>query len=182
MLVGINASLRLSSPRLCKGFWRLSAFSQIPSADIWAFASALERSQEFLEVVGSGSEASDGCLGGLMRLLESFLDALGRSGPLQEASRTLRDDRERLKHYACNGLEASSQAYATQGTPQQPPEPSPQNIQIQQDYYSYKLTRIISLLFVEHLHASRLKASADFLDVESATCCALSLLVVLYCC
>ena len=43
-------------------------------------------------------------------------EALGRSGPLQEASRTLRDDRGRLKHYACNGLEASSQAYESQET------------------------------------------------------------------
>ena len=144
MFVGINASLRRSSPRSCKGFGRLLALSQIPSADIWAFASALERSQEFLEAVGSGSEASEGILTGLMRLLESFLEALGRSGPLQEASRTLRDDRGRLKHYACNGLEASSQAYNTQATPQRLPGPSPQNIQIQQDYYSYKLTRIIS--------------------------------------
>jgi len=81
----INASLRLSSPRLCKGFGRLSAFSQIPSTDIWAFASALERSQEFLEVVGSGSEASEGFLGRLMRLLESFLDAPGLSGTLGAA-------------------------------------------------------------------------------------------------
>ena len=86
----------------------------MPSTDIWAFASALERSQEFLEVVGSGSEASEGCLGGLVRLLERLLDALGRSGPLQEASRTLRDDQGRLKQYACNGLEAASQAYDTQ--------------------------------------------------------------------
>ena len=125
------------------------AFSQIPSTDIWAFTSALERSQEFLEAVGSGSEASDGCLGRLMGLLESFLNATGLSGKpwqLQEASRTLRDDRGRLKHYACNGLEASSQAYETQGTPQQLPGPSPQNIQIQQDYYSYKLsTRLLFL-------------------------------------
>ena len=90
-----------------------------------------------------------------MRFLESFLDALGRSGLLPEASGTLLDDRGGLKHYACTGLEASSQAYGTQGTPQQLPEPSPQNIQIQQDYYSYKLTskaysykltRIISLV------------------------------------
>ena len=54
-----------------------------------------------------------------MRLLESFLDATGLSGQpwqLQEASRTLRDDRGRLKHYACNGLEASSQAYEGQET------------------------------------------------------------------
>ena len=144
MLIRLNASLMLSSPRLCKGFGRLSGFSQIPGTDIWAFASALERSQEFLEAVGSGSEASEGILTGLMRLLKSFLEALGRSGPLQEASRTLRDDRGRLKHYACNGLEASSQAYDPQGTPQRLPGPSPQNIQIQQDYYSYKLTRIIS--------------------------------------
>ena len=89
----------------------------IYSTDIWAFSSALERSHEFLEAVGSGSEASDGCVGRLMRLLESFLDATGLCGKpweLQEASRTLRDDRGRLKHYACNGLEASSQAYATQ--------------------------------------------------------------------
>jgi len=70
--MGISASLRLSSPRLCKGFGRLSAFSQIPSTDIWAFASALERSQEFLEVVGSGSEASGGFLGSFMEVLESF--------------------------------------------------------------------------------------------------------------
>ena len=144
--MGITASLRLSSPRLCKGFGRLPAFSQIPSTDIWAFASALERSQEFLEAVGSGSEASEGILTGLMKLLESFLEALGRSGPLQEASRTLRDDRGRLKHYACNGLEASSQAYESQEPPQQLPGPSPQNIQIQQDYYSYKLTRNIGLV------------------------------------
>ena len=117
MFIGINASLRLSSPRLCKGFGRLSAFSQIPGTDIRAFASALERSQEFLEAVGSGSEASEGILTGLMRLLQSLLDALERSGPLQEASRKLRDDQGRLKHYACNGLEASSQAYNTQGIP-----------------------------------------------------------------
>ena len=104
-------------PAFMQGIWRLSAFSQIPSADIWAFASALERYQEFFEAVGSDSEASDGCLGGLMRLLESFLDAPGGSGTLGSApggSRTLRDDRGRLKHYACNGLEASSQAYGTQ--------------------------------------------------------------------
>ena len=81
-----------------------------------------------------------------MGFLESFLDALGRSELLPDASGTLLDDRGGLKHYACNGLEASSQAYATQGTPQQLPEPSPQNIQIQQDYYSYKRTRIISLV------------------------------------
>ena len=123
--MGITASLRLSGPRLCKGFGRLSAFSQIPGTDIWAFASALERSQEFLEAVGSGSEASEGILTGLMRLLESFLEALGRSGPLQEASRTLRDDRGRLKHYACNGLEASSQAYETQETPTAVARPEP---------------------------------------------------------
>ena len=86
-------------------YGRLSAFSQIPSADIWAFASALERSQEFLEVVGSGSEASGGFLGGFMGFLESFLDALGRSGLLPEASGTLLDDRGGLKHYTCNGLE-----------------------------------------------------------------------------
>ena len=70
-----------------------------------------------MEAVGSGPEASGGFLGRLMRLLESFLDATGLSGKpwqLQEASRTLRDDRGRLKHYACNGLEASSQAYTTQ--------------------------------------------------------------------
>ena len=67
-------------PALMQGIWRLSAFSQIPSTDIWAFTSALERSQEFLEAVGSGSEASEGFLTGLMRLLGSFLDAPGRFG------------------------------------------------------------------------------------------------------
>ena len=58
-------------PALMQGIWRLSAFSQIPSTDIWAFASALERSQEFLEVVGSGSEASGGLLGSFMEVRES---------------------------------------------------------------------------------------------------------------
>ena len=94
MCMGITASLRLSSPRLCKGFGRLSAFSQIPSADIWAFASALERSQEFLEAVGSGSEASEGFLGRLMGLLESFLDVPGRSGTVHEVSRSSGTTRE----------------------------------------------------------------------------------------
>ena len=41
-----------------------------------------------------------------MGFLESFLDALGRSGLLPEASGTLLDDRGGLKHYACSGLEA----------------------------------------------------------------------------
>ena len=41
-----------------------------------------------------------------MGFLESFLDALGRSGLLPEASGTLLDDRGGLKHHACNGLEA----------------------------------------------------------------------------
>ena len=76
---GSQCVIEAEQPAFTQGFGRLSAFSQIPSADIWAFASTLERSQEFLEVVGS-SEASEGCLGGLMRLLESFLDAPGRSG------------------------------------------------------------------------------------------------------
>jgi len=84
--MGINASLRLSSPRLCKGYGRLSAFSQIPSADIWAFAFALERSQEFLEAVGSDSEASGSFLGRLMKLLASFLDVPGRSRTLWDSS------------------------------------------------------------------------------------------------
>ena len=82
--MGINASLRLSSPRFCKGFGRLSALSQIPSTEIWAFASALERSQEFLEAVGRVSEASGGFLGGFMgapgELLGSSLDRSGASG------------------------------------------------------------------------------------------------------
>ena len=94
--MGINASLRLSSQRICKGFGRLSALSQIPSTDIWAFASALERSQEFLEAVGSGSEASGGFLGGFMGLLESFLDAPGRSGTLGAASGGPQDAQGRL--------------------------------------------------------------------------------------
>ena len=41
-----------------------------------------------------------------MGFLESFLDALGRSGLLPEASGTLLDDRGGLKPYACNGSEA----------------------------------------------------------------------------
>ena len=41
-----------------------------------------------------------------MGFLESFLDALGRSGLLPEASGTLLDDRGELKHYACTNLEA----------------------------------------------------------------------------
>ena len=41
--------------------------------------------QEFLEAVESGSEASEGFLTGLMRLLESFLDAPDRSGALRAA-------------------------------------------------------------------------------------------------
>ena len=88
MSMGVNASLRLSSPFFCKGYGSFSAFSQIPSTDIWAVASALERSQEFLEAVGSGSEASEGILTGLMRLLESFLDALGHSGTVLEVSKS----------------------------------------------------------------------------------------------
>ena len=39
-----------------------------------------------------------------MGFLESFLDALGRSGLLPDASGTLLDDRGGLTHYACNGL------------------------------------------------------------------------------
>ena len=81
-----------------------------------------------MEAVGSGSEASEGILTGLMRLLESFLDAPGGSGTLGSASRgfqELRDDRGRLKHYACNGLEASSQAYETQETPTATARPEP---------------------------------------------------------
>ena len=140
---GDQCVIKAEQPAFMQGVWEVIGLTPDPQYDIWAFASALERSQEFLKAVGSGSEASEGILTGLMRLLESFLEALGRSGPLQEASRTLRDDRGRLKHYACNGLEASSQAYDPQEPPQQPPEPSPQNIQFQQDYYSYKLTRIV---------------------------------------
>ena len=41
-----------------------------------------------------------------MGFLESFLDALGRSGLLPDASGTLLDDRGWLTHYACNGLQA----------------------------------------------------------------------------
>ena len=41
-----------------------------------------------------------------MGFLESFLDALGRSGLLPDASGTLLDDRGGLTHYACNGLQA----------------------------------------------------------------------------
>ena len=41
-----------------------------------------------------------------MGFLESFLDALGRSGLLPDASGTLLDDRGGLTHYACNGVQA----------------------------------------------------------------------------
>ena len=159
--MGITASLRLSSPRSCKRFGRLSAFSQIPSTDIWAFASALERSQEFLEAVGSGSEASGGFFGRLTRLLESFLDALGRSGTVPEASRSSGTTRE-----------------GSNTTPvmvwRLPPRPTrARELQIgcpgraHRTYKFNKITILISLqrlqaqLSVVHLHASRLKASAD---------------------
>ena len=141
--MGINASLRLSSPRLCKGFGRLSAFSQIPSTDIWAFASALERSQEFLEAVGSGSEASEGFLTGLMGLLESSLDAPGRSGPLQEAPRTLRAIGE-------GSNTTPVMVWRLPSRPTTPRDPVSDRLsrahrtyKFQQDYYSDKLTRII---------------------------------------
>ena len=71
---GDQCVIEAEQPAFMQGIWEVivSAFSQIPSTDTWAFASALERSQEFLEVVGSGSEASGGFLGSFMEVLESF--------------------------------------------------------------------------------------------------------------
>ena len=83
-----------------------------------------------------------------MGLLESFLDAPGLSGTLGAVSRTVLDDWGGLKHYACIGSEASLQAYDTQETSPAAAraEPSPQNVQIQQDCYSYELTRIVRIV------------------------------------
>ena len=76
-------------------------------------------------------------LGGFRRLSYRTHGApgklLGRSrtfGSAPGGTQDAQGNRGRLKHYASNGLEASFQAYNTQGSCERPPEPSPQNIQI----------------------------------------------------
>ena len=98
-----------------------------------------------------------------MGFLESFLDALGRSGLLPEASRT-------LKHYACNGFSAPQPGHDCLRRAQQLPEEGPQK----QYFLMILILRILRLLITTYyitvtyyssltnpLHASRLKASAD---------------------
>ena len=78
---GIHLSLCVwGSPRLCKGFGRLSAFSQIPGTDIWAFAS-----------VGCCWEGLGGVRGPSWKLHGVPGELLGRSGALGAASGCLWD-------------------------------------------------------------------------------------------
>ena len=61
-----------------------------------------------------------------MGFLESFLHALGRSGLLSDASGTLLDDREGLKHYARSGFSAPRPGHGSLQRAQRLAEESPQ--------------------------------------------------------
>ena len=55
-------------------------------------------------LLGGVRRRQESFLGSFMVFLESFLDALGRSGLLPDASGTLLDDKGGLTRYVCSGL------------------------------------------------------------------------------
>ena len=77
--------IEAQQPAFMQGVWEVIGLLPDPQCRHFGICIRFERSQEFLEAVGSGSEASEGFLTGLMRLLESFLDAPGGSGKLGSA-------------------------------------------------------------------------------------------------
>ena len=146
--MGINASLRLSSPRSCKGFGRLSAFLPDPQ---YRHLGICIRFGAFPGVLGGRWER----LGGFRRLSWRTHEAPGK---LLGHSRKLWGARGRSRRLPGRSGTTGEGSNTTpvmvwrlpprpttaRRPPQRLPGPSPQNIQFQQDYYSYKLTRIIS--------------------------------------
>ena len=68
---GDQCAIEAEQPAFMQGIWEVIGPPPDPQYRHLGIC-ALERSQEFLDVVGSGSEASGGFLGSFMEVLESF--------------------------------------------------------------------------------------------------------------
>ena len=163
--MGINASLRLSSPRLCKGVCEVSGLLPDPQYRHWGICI---RFGAFPGVLGGLWERSGGFRGLSWKTHEAPGKLLGRS-------RTLWDARGRSRRMpgrsGTTGEGSNATPVMVWRLPSRPTAPRKLHgstpSRAHRTYKLNKITILISLqrlqakLLVELLHASRLKASAD---------------------